>query len=103
MVAFEDLQPAGLGPQVQATVLALAGGRRHLRHAVGLPDWTSERFGDSPALVVEDRLGVGDDDRHAQVTPFPADFRTQTITTDDGATIHVRTGRQGPAVLPAPA
>ena len=35
----------------------------------------------------------------AQVTPFPADFRTQTITTDDGATIHVRTGRQGPAVV----
>ena len=28
----------------------------------------------------------------AQVTPFPGDFRTQEITTDDGATIHLRAG-----------
>ena len=35
----------------------------------------------------------------AQVVPFPGDFRTQEITTDDGATIHVRTGGQGPAVV----
>jgi hypothetical protein len=35
----------------------------------------------------------------AQVTPFPGDFRTQEITTDDGATIHLRAGGQGPAVV----
>jgi pimeloyl-ACP methyl ester carboxylesterase len=35
----------------------------------------------------------------AQVVPFPGDFRTQEITTDDGATIYVRTGGQGPAVV----
>jgi hypothetical protein len=31
----------------------------------------------------------------AQVTPFPGDFRTQEITTDNGATIHLRVGGQG--------
>src|SRR2546426_1507561 len=35
----------------------------------------------------------------AQVTPFPGDFRTQEITTDDGATLHIRVGGQGPAVV----
>jgi alpha-beta hydrolase superfamily lysophospholipase len=35
----------------------------------------------------------------AQVTPFPVDFRMQEITTDDGATIHLRSGGQGPAVV----
>ena len=35
----------------------------------------------------------------AQVTPFPGDFRTHEITTDDGATIHIRVGGQGPAVV----
>ena len=35
----------------------------------------------------------------AQVTPFPGDFRTQEITTDDGATMHLRAGGQGPAVV----
>ena len=35
----------------------------------------------------------------AQVTPFPGNFRTQEITTDDGATIYVRAGGQGPAVV----
>ena len=35
----------------------------------------------------------------AQVTPFPGDFRTQEITTDDGATLHIRFGGQGPAVV----
>ena len=35
----------------------------------------------------------------AQVTPFPSDFRTQEITTDDGATIRIRAGGQGPAVV----
>jgi pimeloyl-ACP methyl ester carboxylesterase len=35
----------------------------------------------------------------AQVMPFPGDFRTQEITTDDGATIHLRVGGQGPAVV----
>src|SRR6266446_6820825 len=35
----------------------------------------------------------------AQVTPFPGDFRTQETTTDDGATIHIRVGGQGPAVV----
>jgi len=35
----------------------------------------------------------------AQVTPFPGDFRTQEITTDDGATIYLRSGGQGPAVV----
>src|SRR6266850_305108 len=35
----------------------------------------------------------------AQVTPFPGDFRTQEITTDDGATIYLRAGGQGPAVV----
>ena len=34
-----------------------------------------------------------------QVKPFPGDFRTQEITTDDGATIHLRSGGQGPAVV----
>ena len=34
----------------------------------------------------------------AQVTPFPTSFRTQDIQTD-GATIHVRVGGKGPAVL----
>jgi pimeloyl-ACP methyl ester carboxylesterase len=34
----------------------------------------------------------------AQVKPFPGDFRTQQIKTD-GATIHVRTGGRGPAVV----
>ena len=34
----------------------------------------------------------------AQVHPFPASFRTQAITTN-GATIHVRVGGKGPAVL----
>ena len=34
----------------------------------------------------------------AQVPPFPASFRTQDIATD-GATIHVRVGGQGPAVV----
>jgi pimeloyl-ACP methyl ester carboxylesterase len=35
----------------------------------------------------------------AQVMPFPGDFRTKEITTDDGATIHLRAGGQGPAVV----
>ena len=35
----------------------------------------------------------------AQVQPFPGDFRTQEITTDDGATMHLRSGGQGPAVV----
>ena len=35
----------------------------------------------------------------AQVKPFPDDFRTQEITTDDGATIHLRAGGHGPAVV----
>jgi pimeloyl-ACP methyl ester carboxylesterase len=35
----------------------------------------------------------------AQVTPFPGHFRTQAITTADSATIHVRSGGQGPAVV----
>ncbi len=34
----------------------------------------------------------------AQVQPFPASFRTQDIQTD-GATLHVRVGGQGPAVV----
>jgi pimeloyl-ACP methyl ester carboxylesterase len=34
----------------------------------------------------------------AQVQPFPADFRLQEVQTN-GATIHVRIGGQGPAVL----
>ena len=34
----------------------------------------------------------------AQVPPFPADFRTQEIATN-GATLHVRIGGKGPAVL----
>lgn len=34
----------------------------------------------------------------AQVPPFPASFRTQDITTN-GATIHVRVGGKGPAVV----
>src|ERR1700674_2580150 len=34
----------------------------------------------------------------AQVHPFPASFRTQEITTN-GATIHVRVGGKGPAVV----
>jgi alpha-beta hydrolase superfamily lysophospholipase len=33
-----------------------------------------------------------------QVHPFPASFRTQEITTN-GATIHVRVGGKGPAVV----
>ncbi len=35
----------------------------------------------------------------AQVKPFPGDFRTQEITTDDGATLHLRVSGQGPAVV----
>jgi pimeloyl-ACP methyl ester carboxylesterase len=35
----------------------------------------------------------------AQVKPFPADFRTQQIKTDNGSTIHVRSGGKGPAVV----
>ena len=34
----------------------------------------------------------------AEVPPYPADFRTQAVEVD-GATIHVRVGGQGPAVL----
>ena len=34
----------------------------------------------------------------AQIAPFPKDFRTQEITTN-GATIHVRIGGHGPAVV----
>src|SRR3954454_8645324 len=34
----------------------------------------------------------------AQVQPFPASFRTQDIGTE-GATIHVRVGGDGPAVI----
>jgi pimeloyl-ACP methyl ester carboxylesterase len=34
----------------------------------------------------------------AAVQPFPASFRTQDVQTD-GATIHVRVGGQGPAVV----
>src|SRR3982751_6135544 len=35
---------------------------------------------------------------HAQVMPFPSSFTTREITTN-GATIHVRTGGKGPAVV----
>jgi pimeloyl-ACP methyl ester carboxylesterase len=35
----------------------------------------------------------------AQVKPFPAGFRTQQIKTDNGSTLHVRTGGHGPAVV----
>src|SRR5262249_29781607 len=35
----------------------------------------------------------------AQVKPFPGDVRTQKITTDDGATIHLRAGGHGPVVV----
>ncbi|MGH1559773.1 alpha/beta fold hydrolase [Caulobacter segnis] len=34
----------------------------------------------------------------AQVKPFPADFKTQEVATN-GATIHVRVGGKGPAVV----
>ena len=34
----------------------------------------------------------------AEVRPFPSSFKTQEIPTD-GATIHVRVGGQGPAVV----
>ena len=34
----------------------------------------------------------------AEVLPFPSDFRTEDIATD-GATIHVRVGGKGPAVV----
>src|ERR1700722_9923296 len=34
----------------------------------------------------------------AEIQPFPASFHTQDIQTD-GATIHVRVGGQGPAVV----
>jgi pimeloyl-ACP methyl ester carboxylesterase len=36
---------------------------------------------------------------HAAVRPFPADFHTLEVKTADGATIHVRYGGSGPAVL----
>ena len=36
---------------------------------------------------------------HAQVKPFPAGFRTQTIDATEGARLHVRVGGTGPAVL----
>ncbi len=35
----------------------------------------------------------------AQVKPFPGNFRTQEIKTDDGSTIHIRVGGRGPAVV----
>jgi pimeloyl-ACP methyl ester carboxylesterase len=35
----------------------------------------------------------------AQVKPFPGNFRTQDIQTDEGVTIHVRAGGNGPAVV----
>ena len=35
----------------------------------------------------------------AQVTPFPGDFRTQEVMTDDRATMYIRAGGQGPAVI----
>ena len=35
----------------------------------------------------------------AQAKSFPVDFRTQEIKTDDGATIHLRSGSHGPAVV----
>jgi pimeloyl-ACP methyl ester carboxylesterase len=35
----------------------------------------------------------------AQVTPFPSDFHTQEITTDDRVTMSLRSGGQGPAVV----
>ncbi|HEY8012169.1 MAG TPA: alpha/beta hydrolase [Rudaea sp.] len=35
----------------------------------------------------------------AQVKPFPRDFHTQEIKTDDSTTIHVRSGGHGPAVV----
>lgn len=36
---------------------------------------------------------------HAQVKPFPASFRTHKIETTEGATLHVRVGGSGPAVV----
>src|SRR3974390_2503820 len=36
--------------------------------------------------------------KHGSLRPFPADFRAQKIRTD-GATIHVRIGGKGPAVV----
>lgn len=36
---------------------------------------------------------------HADVKPFPAGFRTQKIETSEGATLNVRVGGQGPAVV----
>lgn len=36
---------------------------------------------------------------HAQVKPYPAGFRTQTIDAAEGAQLHVRIGGTGPAVL----
>ena len=36
---------------------------------------------------------------HAQVKPYPAGFRTQTIDGAEGARLHVRVGGTGPAVL----
>ena len=35
----------------------------------------------------------------AQVKPFPANFRTQEIPTEGGASIHTRSGGKGPAVV----
>ena len=52
----------------------------------------SDFFGGA-LVVVAFNLPVG-----ADVKPFPADFRTQEIKNDD-ATLHVRIGGQGPAVV----
>lgn len=35
----------------------------------------------------------------AQVKPFPTDFSSREIKTEDGATLHVRSGGKGPAVV----
>jgi len=50
------------------------------------------------ALLLAALLATASISAHADVTPFPASFQTRDIAVD-GATLHVRVGGKGPAVV----
>jgi pimeloyl-ACP methyl ester carboxylesterase len=50
------------------------------------------------ALLLAALLALASVPAHADVTPFPASFQTKDIAVD-GATLHVRVGGKGPAVV----
>src|SRR6185436_8338354 len=71
---------ADLGPGMQGAMAALASRGGHFGHSICLADRTPERLGYRLALVVHQRLRIGDGDLHLPWTPaLPQRFTRQHV------------------------